>query len=86
MKVFIDFIYYLEIFVAEGLIADRRKGEAVSDLQTGVRDQAEQSSLSDSKVRKVHLVAVLDQLHHDLKQNIICFFILLKTSYFQSRN
>jgi hypothetical protein len=57
----------LEIFIAEQLVAGRREREAVGDLQTCVGDQAKQGSLSDAQVGKVHFVAVLDQLHPDLK-------------------
>ena len=57
---------YLEVLVAEGLVVDGGEREAVGDLQTGVCDQPEQSTLSDAKVGKVDFVAVLDEFHHHL--------------------
>ena len=38
----------------------------MSDLQLGVLDQTQQGALGDPEVASVHLVTVLDQLHHNL--------------------
>ena len=56
----------LEVLVAEGLVAGRREGEAMRDLQTGVRDQAQEGSLSDPQISKIDFVTMLDQFHHNL--------------------
>ncbi len=57
----------LEVLVAEGFVRGRREREAVSDLQTGVRHQAQKSALGDSQICQIDFVTMLDQFHHNLK-------------------
>ena len=60
------FLSNLEVFVAKCFITDRWEWEAVSDLQTGVRDQSKQRSLSDPEVGKIDFVTMLHKFHDNL--------------------
>jgi len=61
---------YLEIFIAESLVADGRERETMRYFETGVSHESQKRTLGYSKVREVDLVAMLDKLHDNLTRVI----------------
>ena len=55
----------LEVLVVHGLVRSAGEGKAVSDLEPGVGDQAEESPLGDATATGagLELMTMLDQLH-----------------------